>query len=265
MGWINKEIGNSFYHYYISESNDKLSDNSASRKRNLLYLHGFGATAEISLNYVKALESKYNLIIPEFPGHGYLRDKYSDECINVDQVTEYLKPLLIELGLQLNFFLLGRSVGGVIGLMLLKNEWFKPLKTVIVQSPVSGYKQGITFVLKGCLKIVPMIKPVFLVRVFKTFSKFSSIFGFKINTDEVNQLEVLNLHLIRGIVESILRFSVLPTKNVLYIFGGKDLYLTGLNSKVAEKTGSFKFDLNVKHFGNLNSVSINNAIMDFLG
>jgi pimeloyl-ACP methyl ester carboxylesterase len=90
----------------------------------LLLLHGLGANGEVWANFLSSLKWPGSIVVPDFRGHGRSpwAETYSDE-LNAADIAAILAP-------NDETYVLGHSMGGVVGLVLANGNYNVNLKAV---------------------------------------------------------------------------------------------------------------------------------------
>jgi len=88
------------------------------RKKNILFLHGFLESSETWKPFLLELSKKYNCLLYDFPGHGLNQD-YSAQQIGFEEICKEIKTALTQLQIT-NTHLICHSMGGYFGCELKK-------------------------------------------------------------------------------------------------------------------------------------------------
>ncbi len=145
----NISLDNYTYQYYSSTYRENFPV--------LIMLHGIAASKDFMMELANTLSETYNCFLLDLPGHNGLELNGIEKF---DDFAEYLKKFISYINPK-EFCILGYSLGGMIALKYAENyadiDMPKLSKVVVWSSPVLGFNNGLSTLVKASLPIVNSI------------------------------------------------------------------------------------------------------------
>ena len=161
--------------------NKKVSYFDTGKGPTLILLHGWLGCKELFLELINKLDTRFRLLVPDFPGFGD-SEKYNS-TYSFKLLSDFVLDFSNKLNTQ-NFYILGNSMGGNIVLELLKNSPESIKKAIIRATPITSDQ------------LPNALTKKYVTKIFKKASKKSKL-----------------LKISKPIVKYGFKKTILPTKN----------------------------------------------------